>query len=265
MTPRRLALLVVVVLHVARGASAQVHVDPKAQPHVDAALKAYDAKSWDAAIAEFQTAYSIDPNPALLYAIAQAYRFANRCTDALVVYRRYLESHPNASQTTATQNGIALCEQIEKQPDKQPDKQPVPAPAPAPTPAPAPAPAPAPMPAAPAATSISVTATASPAWYRDVVGDSLVAGGAIAIGVGVFSSISASHRETDAAHAQLRSEFVHDLDAATTRKRIAGVAFGVGAALAAGGVYIYIHHARDRSHDVTATSDGRSLLLVGRF
>ena len=79
--PRPLALLIVCAL------AASVRADtaklkPEAQTHLDAALKAYAAKDYDAAIREFGLAYDIDPNPNLLYATAQAQRFASRCSEA---------------------------------------------------------------------------------------------------------------------------------------------------------------------------------------
>ncbi|HTR49607.1 MAG TPA: hypothetical protein VMJ10_02805 [Kofleriaceae bacterium] len=265
MSPRLLSLVAVVAaLLAARGGFAQVHLDPRAQQHVDAALKAYETKAWDVAINEFETAYSIDPNPALLYATAQAYRFANRCSDALVIYHRYLETHPNASQTSAAQNGISLCEQMQKQKPAEPVSPPPPSPTP-PIASPAAPPATAPPPTTSSSTTASVTATSSPEWYRDPLGDSLVGGGAVAIGVGIVYWVAANNRQSDAAHAQLRTTFVDDLDEATTRKRVAGVAIGIGAALAAGGVYVFIQRAHDHSRDVTATTDGHSLIVAGHF
>jgi tetratricopeptide (TPR) repeat protein len=76
----------------------------------DAGLVEYKAGRYDRAIAEFEAAYKLDPEPALLFSLAQAERLGGRCADALDHYERYLESNPNDEQTSAARVGIAWCE-----------------------------------------------------------------------------------------------------------------------------------------------------------
>src|SRR5262249_27745821 len=101
------AVLILLALVAPRIAGAQDKLEPQAQGHLDAALKAYEAKDWDVAIREFEQAYALDPKPALLYATAQAYRFANHCGKALELYRRYLAGKLTDTQITAAKTGIS--------------------------------------------------------------------------------------------------------------------------------------------------------------
>jgi hypothetical protein len=44
----------------------------------------------------YTEAYALAPAPALLFDLAQAYRLAGRCDDAAVMYRRFLQTGPDA-------------------------------------------------------------------------------------------------------------------------------------------------------------------------
>ena len=260
MAARAILLSVAFVAMAPRGAEAQVA--GSAQPHLDAALKAYEAKDYDAAIREFEQAYAIDPKPALLYATAQAYRFANRCTKALELYRRYLTTKLTDAQISATKNGIALCEGAVKQPEPEPPAKPEPKLEP-------------PARAEPARTPEPPTTVAAeqrelpPAphdtpWYKDTLGDALTVGGVVGIGVGVGFLVMASSSEHDAKTAQFRADFLRSLDEATQRRRIGAVSLGAGAALAVGGVLVYVlrdHHA----HRLVGGIDGHTLYVSGTF
>ena len=228
---------------------------PEAQVHLDAALKAYEAKDYDVAFREFDQAYAVDPNPALLYATAQALRHASKCGPAIEMYRRYLDTRPNDTQVAAAKSGIATCEATIK---TEPRSQPTPEPKP-PPPAPAPAPPVAQAPAQPVPSSAS--------WYkRDPLADGLVVGGAIGIGVGIVFLAKGSSSEHASQTAQFRDDFIHDLDDATSQRRIGAVALSLGAAMAVGGIVVFV--VRDR-HDAAPTivggSDGRTVYLAGTF
>jgi tetratricopeptide (TPR) repeat protein len=272
MQPRILALALVLAVAPATARADSAHLKPEAQTHLDAALQAYNAKDYDAAIREFGLAYSIDPNPALLYATAQAYRFANKCTEALDFYRRYLAIQQAATcakapdkavceaQITATNTGISLCENALKQaprPAEPPPKQ-------TPPPSPPPAASPPPPESPPAAAKLEITAPTESPWYKDPVGDALTVGGVVGVGVGVGFLVMASHSENAAHSATLRSDFLHDLDDATSQRRIGYVALGAGVALAAGGVWVLLHH-KAPATQVTATTDGHSITIAGSF
>ena len=262
----RFTLLLLVTLAVAHTSARaqQAKLKPEAQLHLDAALKAYSAKDYDVAFREFDAAYSADPNPALLYATAQALRHADKCTQALVVYKRYLDTHPSDAQVAAATSGIALCDEALKksaaEPKPQPASEPRPAPPPRPEPGPvasqpAPGPEPASAPAQPPRTD---------AWYQDKLADGLVVGGAIGIGVGIVFLAKGGSSERAAQTAVLRQDFLRDLDDATSQRRIGAVALTAGSALAVGGLVVYVLH-RKTSRTIVGGTDGRSLYVAGAF
>ena len=86
-------LLVAGVLATTSGVSARA-LKPEAQGRLDAGLAAYKAQNWEDAIRELEGAYSLDPDPDLLYTLAQAERQGGRCASALGHYRKYLASKP---------------------------------------------------------------------------------------------------------------------------------------------------------------------------
>jgi tetratricopeptide (TPR) repeat protein len=62
----------------------------KASPHIKQGRAYLDAKVYDQAIKELETAYSIDPRPPLLFSIAEAYEGNGNMQRALDTYQKYL-------------------------------------------------------------------------------------------------------------------------------------------------------------------------------
>jgi tetratricopeptide (TPR) repeat protein len=232
-------LLVVVLFACGLAAPARAEsppLSPEAQRHLDAGLALYAAEDYAGASREFDAAYQLDPAPALLYAWAQAKRYGGRCDEALDLYRRYLESDLNESQTTAARDGIASCTAELR----------------ARTPPPAPV-----EPERPAR---------SRPWYRNRLGAALVTGGVVAAGAGVGFFFAAERSEDRAHRAMYRDEFGRLLDEATTRRRLGVAAVGVGAALAVGGVLSFVLDRDRRERGVAGvTTDGASVLVWGSF
>jgi tetratricopeptide (TPR) repeat protein len=67
-----------------------------AQKHYVKGTKAFDLGAYDEAIAEYNAAYRIKADPALLYNLGQAHRLANHTAEAIHFYRMYLTKIPNA-------------------------------------------------------------------------------------------------------------------------------------------------------------------------
>lgn len=103
-----------------------------------------------------------------------------------------------------------------------------------------------------------------PAWYKDVLGDSLTAGGILGVATGItFLSLASSSR--DAANQQMYlDDFAAKLDEATLRRRIGAVSLTVGAAAVAAGIAVYVIHGR-HNREVSVGTDGRAVSLAGRF
>jgi tetratricopeptide (TPR) repeat protein len=118
---RKLATILIVV-------ATATTVDAKPKPkgnvkaHMDKAAKAHKAGKFDVALAELQAAYEIDPQPKLLFAIAQVYAKLDNCEDAIDHYERYNASTKDKSKQAVVKQAIDACKQkLADKPDK-PDK-----------------------------------------------------------------------------------------------------------------------------------------------
>lgn len=70
----------------------------------------YDLRRFDAAIALFEKAFEMRPDPVFLYNIAQAHRMAGRAADAVAFYRNYLRKAPDAPNAGDVRGWIAQLE-----------------------------------------------------------------------------------------------------------------------------------------------------------
>jgi len=192
---------VVVALSFALGGVARADKAKDARKAYDEATAAFGLGRYAEAAEKYEQAFSLRPDPALLYNAAQAYRLAGNKPRALELYKNCLRLYPDFKNAEDARSHVAtLKKQLE---DDQHAAAPPPAPhAPAAAPAPvnplpaSPAPAP-PVTSAPASTpplaaesSVpSVSANASPEdqrslfqkpWFWVVVG-AAVLGGTVAI------------------------------------------------------------------------------------
>ncbi len=147
------AVLIAVLL----GASSSAKADRnEARKEYDAATAAFGLGRYAEAAEKYEKAFSIHPDPALLYNCAQAYRLAGNRARALELYRNYLRLYPDRSNADEARSQVAA---LSKAIDDE--KQPVVAPPPAQTVAPAVAspPPPVPAPALPSSSSAPVSQT----------------------------------------------------------------------------------------------------------
>jgi tetratricopeptide (TPR) repeat protein len=148
--------------------------DPRAAKHADLAIKYYNMGRFDQAIAEYEKAYDIDPDPLLLYNLGQAHRRKGDGERAIFFYRRYLQMAPDATDREAVQKKIAELER-ERQtaaPRLPPPSPPLPSSAPLIIPSLATPTLPDPAPVTAEASDIDdslglrVSLSAGPAWPR---------------------------------------------------------------------------------------------------
>lgn len=148
--------------------------DPAETPPSSAAIRAqqhFQAEEWEAAIEALMEAYANDPDPAYLYARAQAERMRGNCQVAIPLYQRFLEHKTTEQQREDTQRHIRLCEEILFNEQAHPETTPV---APMdPTPPDDPTPPVQDQPRPP-----------THPWYRDPAGLTLLASGTAAVAVG---------------------------------------------------------------------------------
>jgi tetratricopeptide (TPR) repeat protein len=154
--PRVLALVLSVLVFATGMAEARPKTDPKlareAKKHLKAGLKHEKRGKLDKAIEELQIAYSLDPDPGVLFHLAEAHNAKKEYKEALYYYRQYQKEDPKGAkkrEVAAIIDALAAMEQEAGQkPEAAPpaDKQPPPAEAAPPAPEPAPVPEPAPGP-----------------------------------------------------------------------------------------------------------------------
>jgi tetratricopeptide (TPR) repeat protein len=240
---RTLCCSIVVVIASASAAAAQPthELSPAAKQHLDAGVAAYRANDFDTANRELEAAYAIDPDPTLLYTMAQARRLGGDCSKAIELYRQYIESKPSDAQIAATNTGIELCR------EKEPAKPPTPAP-----------PSPRIVPPAP-----PVEGRTRP-WYQNTLGDALTIGGVAGIGVGIGFLIASGRGKDRALAADLRDDFETELARATRQRGIGFVAIGAGSALVAGGVLAYVLRPAHDSR-LAMSTDGHTVYVAGSF
>src|SRR6266545_4482365 len=58
--------------------------------------RAYNLSRWDEAVAQFEKAYQLSGDPALLFNLAQAHRQAGHANEAVRFYKTYLREQPNS-------------------------------------------------------------------------------------------------------------------------------------------------------------------------
>ena len=78
--------------------------------HYERATRAYDIQKYSEAVEEYQKAYEIGGDPAMLYNVAQAFRLNDQVSEALHAYRRYLQRSPNARNRADVERKIGELE-----------------------------------------------------------------------------------------------------------------------------------------------------------
>jgi tetratricopeptide (TPR) repeat protein len=207
----------------------------EAQLRLDAGLREYDAGHYERAIKEFEAAFSIDPDPDLLLAWAQAERLAGRCEVAVPRYRRYLESKPGAEGIALARSGIDLC--VASAPKERPKPQ---------------------------VGDCSAIGEQPLPWYKNPIGGAIVVGGA-GLGVGTGFLIAASGNRDIADTAQTSDQFEARLERATMQRRVGVTIMVFGAALIGGGLAYHYVTRRKESPSTVVSTDGRSIFVARTF
>jgi tetratricopeptide (TPR) repeat protein len=233
------ALALVAILSLAAPVSA-APVDTKgASRHYKKGLTEYNLGHFDAAVEEFEQAYALNPQPILLYNIAQSHRQLGHHERALFFYRRYLEGAPEAKNRVDIE---ARMRELEESLKRENDVRTQPPPAPA-----APQPVIVQLQPAPAPSNHvreeSLRTSAPPAPVdqgRNLrIGGLVVAGvGVAAVATGLVFGLQAKSKGESVSSA---GRFDPDADSAGRRAQtLQWVFYGVGvAALAAGATTYY--------------------------
>jgi tetratricopeptide (TPR) repeat protein len=214
---------------------------------------------------DFKRAYDLDPDPAYLFNLAQAYRLADDCVNAEPRYRKFLEVVPNPPNKEAVQGWLDEAKKCAASKAPPPPKDPVLPPPPPPDPIP--------PKDTPKGKGIPVAAITS------------FAVGAVGIVVGVVYTSKVGKAEDDAAvqiNLDLTEEMggcvrdpmmtdacdgkllgkINDRGDRAQLFAITGYAVG-GAAVIAGGVLLFMRRNKTEKSIAIAPSKGGAMVVTG--
>lgn len=278
----RLIISCLVVAAFANTASAESK-ERRAKRHVDKATKAYQKGNFEDARKEFATAYSIDPQPQLLFALGDVNVKLGRCEAAVTFLHKYLETSPEESQATAANEALAKCNApTTTAPVDEADieidtpgakKEPVPA-----GPAVAQAkeeeappgittPPPRQAPVQPGAETPQ-EGPSERAWYLEPVGLALCGGGVLAAGASVvlYTVAVGKNNEAELTTTSYENALSLSNDAKTLQYVSIASAVVGGALVGVGGYYFYRQKsAHDARVTAAASPQGAMIGLAGRF
>jgi len=240
-----------------------------ARSHVAKATRAHKDGRYAEARVELAAAYALDPRPDLLYALGQVEAKLGNCRDAINHYRRFAATQSDPQVVRVVDQAIAACKSPESADAADPattartSRPSTPAPGGAPSEAAA-----ANAAAAPVAPS-PVGAQRSP-WYRDSVGDALVAGGVIAALVGLVeyrSALSDVDAAGDRGSTTTLDRYDELVDSAHRKRTTSLVLAGAGGALIGAGIVRYVLRSEpgEVRVGVAPTHGGGVLSYGGRF
>ncbi len=215
------------------------------QSRIDRAEVAVGEGRWLDAADEYAVVFDATGNLRVRYAQAEALRLGGACERAIPAYEDYLAGDPSDAMRVRTEQRVRVCrEEVAR---KAALRDPPPSPQPPP----------------PSDASVAEdpgTQTPPPPWYRDPLGDGLVAvglassiAGGVVLGLGVRENDASDEATTDSA-------FATSVERARTMTIAGGVTLGVGGALLVGGIVRWVVvDRRQRSFELAAFGNGLAI------
>lgn len=229
----------------------------KAKQHLEKAMVAHNEGRYADALVELNIAYTLDAQPALLYAIGQVHVMQGQCAQAITFYQRFLDSKPGPAQAAKASEAIETCKKLQAdKPVEQPKQDDLDRPLPTDRPDIPPPPPP-----------LRIISTPAP-WYTDYLGDALVGTGILA---GVASALfyRAALSDRDRADEVMRYDEYDELLASSARKQKVAIGFAAGAGvLVTAGVISYVVRERKtetRTLIAAPIQQGGMIAWLGRF
>jgi tetratricopeptide (TPR) repeat protein len=108
----RLPVVLVLVLALFAPVAARADDSTTAREHYQRGTSFYDLGKYAEAIQEFEAAYQLKNDPALLYNLAQSHRLAGNAEQALHFYRTYLRYVPKAANRAEIEDRIKQLDQL---------------------------------------------------------------------------------------------------------------------------------------------------------
>jgi tetratricopeptide (TPR) repeat protein len=261
---RRMRILTVLALSSILAASTLALADEavSAREHYRRGTNAFNLGHYIEAIKEYEAAYQLKDDPALLFNIAQAYRLAGENDAAVRVYKSYLHQVPESPQRPEVERRIAELQALIEQQRKAREAPPEGTLAPRPSMPNEPTPPPSTLLAAP-----PPQAEARAPWYKDTAAMTLAGIGVAALGAGIGLAVKGN---LDLSHAETAPDLQdHDnLRSSGTTFSIAGyVSLGVGAALctAAAGKWAFRPKRQRLTAGVGISGSGAAITFGGSY
>jgi uncharacterized membrane protein YidH (DUF202 family) len=273
--PLALSIVVCLPLHAQAKPKASAKGAKAAKVHVDKAAKAHKAGDFEAALVELQTAYALDPQPKLLFGIAQVQAKLDNCNDALITYQLYLSKEKDKQKQAVVKQAMEACktrlaertaagESAAEATAEPPPVDHVDEPPPRVSqPSEIVDDLPPGLPRARLSAPTAVERRGSP-WYRDVLGDVLVLGG-VAAGVAASVYYVRARGDLDAGErASTIVEYDQLVERAHDRRTIAVILAGGGAVLLGVGILRYALRDRGEQRGIAiAPAPGGGLITWG--
>ncbi|MGE0546897.1 MAG: tetratricopeptide repeat protein [Kofleriaceae bacterium] len=220
-----------------------------ADPKQDAAAIArqgderFQAKSFDEAAKLYEQAYALDPDPAHLFALAQAERLGGHCDRAIEHYKKLIDAATSPRAAEFVQESLQQCGAGDwaKPPEAKPSATPQ-----------------------PPATAVSVVRSTR---SSDRLATSMFAGGALALGLGVGLAVTSRSIGLDADEAATSDVYYASHDRADRYMVAAGIAGAVGVGLIGFSVYRWMTGGREQAASVAVvpTTTGATASVVARW
>jgi tetratricopeptide (TPR) repeat protein len=214
----------------------------------------YDVGRFAEAAKEFEAAYEAKNDPAILFNLAQSYRFAHDYEKAIVTYRAFLRNAPDDHNRAQVEKSIAdLQERLNREQPARPPQRRETAPPAAVTPPPTVTPAITP------ATTQAPPPRAKRSWVLVGVGAGLLGLGAAGIAVGAYDLAINGNGTCARAPGQLRCPDRYNTAG------VGGAFVGLGAAAAITGAALLIVDARRvrRLHAALGVTPASTALVLG--
>ncbi|MBN2575264.1 MAG: hypothetical protein JXP73_11935 [Deltaproteobacteria bacterium] len=117
-------LLVCALIPAVARAETEAEKKQQARERYEKATRLYDVGKYSEAIAEYEQAYLLTGDPALLFNIGQAYRLWEHPEDAIRAYKNYLRQRPDASNRADVERKISDLERVVEERRRSAPQQP---------------------------------------------------------------------------------------------------------------------------------------------
>ena len=242
-----LPVVTLILTFFAASSTARADDIAEAREHFRKGSKAFDLGHYQEAIKEYEAAYNLKEDPALLFNIAQAYRLEGDNQNAIRVYKSFLHHLPNAPNRADVERRI---DELQKAIDQQrranegPPEGTLPpgADRPVAPPSSSPAEATPPVGAVPAAAVTTTAPVDRPGRGKKIAGLVVAGVGVAAIAVGgAFAAMAVKAGDDLTKLDQTMGTFDSSKQSAGKNDQIAGaVCFGIGGAAIVAGVVLYV-------------------------